>query len=215
MKETTRKKPLVRYIPTTRRRKWITKVTEPHGGLHKQEEFKKGVEMLEYCAHNFRNPRLFHICFIGADVPTYQLVMFRFRRTLTAEGVRFRFKAAVEHDSEKGLHYHVMIVLEAEVQTHRFIRASDESGELENESVLRKAVRHTWNECSLLDYHVSKPRSRHGLPFIQMNQTNQEFFDEAAEWLSYIYKADTKLASGTVYFSDRQENDCSSEPATL
>lgn len=206
MKGNTRKKNLVRYRPLKRGRKWVTKVTANLGGLHKQEEFKKGVEMLEYCAHEFRNPRLFHICFTGANVPTYQLVMFRFRRTLQAEGVRYRYKAAVEQDRQKGLHCHAMIVLEGEVQTKRFITAENESGKLEGESALRKAVRHTWSDCSTLDYHVCKPRSRLGLPFIQMNQTNQEFLDEAVEWLSYIYKAETKPQSGTIYFSDRQRN---------
>jgi hypothetical protein len=175
-------------------------------GLHDQEEFKKGVEMLEWCAHKFRNPRLFHICFTGADVPTYQLVMERFRKALKAEGVRYKYKAAVENDSDKGLHCHVMMVLEAKCQTARFITSRNESGKLEGESALRKAWRHTLAECSLLDYRVNAPQSRKGMTaFLQFNQSNQQFFDEAVEWASYIYKARSKPEAGTVYFSDRQD----------
>jgi hypothetical protein len=208
--EEVKSKQLVKYVPRKHGRKWITRTTQGggNGGLHKQEEFRKGVEMLEHCAHRFRNPRLFHVCFTGATVAVYRLAMRRFCRVLKAEKVKYRWKAAVEHDAQKGLHMHVMIVLGAgNQQTHRFITSSDESGKIENESALRKAVRHTWSECSLLDYRVNPPQSQRGVrrvAFIQFNQKNMEFFDEAAEWLSYIYKARSKPESGTVYFSDRQ-----------
>lgn len=33
-----------------------------------------------------------------------------------------------------------------------------------------------------------------------------EFFNEAVEWMSYTYKARSKPESGTVYFSDRQDD---------
>lgn len=198
---------LVTYTPKKQGKKWVTDVTLPHGGLHKQEEFKKGVEMLKHCAHNFRNPRLFHICFTGAHLYAYLLVMTRFCRVLKAEGVEYRYKAALEHDESKGVHYHVMIVLGTDEQTGRFITATDESGKFENESTLRKAARQTWGECGSLDYSVNRPKSQGGLPFIQFNQSNQGFFDEAVEWMSYIYKARSKPASGTVYFSDRQDDD--------
>jgi hypothetical protein len=198
---------LVTYVPKKQGRKWITDVTRPHGGLHKQEEFKKGVEMLEHCARNFRNPRLFHICFTGAYLYIYQLAMQRFCKVLKLEGIDYRYKAALEHDAAKGLHYHVMIVVGTNQQTRRFITADDETGKMECESALRKAVRHTWRECSHLDYSVNRPKSQGGLPFIQFNQSNQGFFDEAVEWMSYIYKARSKPDSGTVYFSDRQDDE--------
>jgi hypothetical protein len=209
--EETKTKKLVKYVPKLEGRKWITRTTQGNrnGGLHNQEEFRKGVEMLEFCAHKFRNPRLFHVCFTGATlengVSVYRLALRRFCRVLKAEGVKYRWKAAVEHDEDKGLHWHVMIVLDAgQRQTHRFITSSNESGKLENESALKKAVRHTLSECSLLDYRVNSPQSRRPLAFIQLNQSNVAFFEEAAEWLSYIYKARSKPDARTVYYSDRQ-----------
>lgn len=204
-KGSTTNKQLVKYIPKLQNRKWITRNTVNHGGLHKQEEFKKGIAMLEHCAHNFRNPRLFHICFTGADLDTYQKAMIRFCRALSAQEVEYRYKAALEYDSEKGLHFHVMIILGADQQTHRFITSSDETGKIENESILRKAVRDTWSECCTLAYRVNPPLSRRPLAFIQLNQTNQEFFEEAVEWMSYIYKTRSKPKEGMVYFSDKQE----------
>jgi hypothetical protein len=202
------KKSLVRYSPRKCGRRWVTRTTGGrNGGLHRQEEFRKGVRMMEHCAAHFRNPRLFHICFTGADVPVYQLVMRRFCRALQAEGVQYKYKAAVEEDADKGLHCHVMMVLGCEFQTHRFITSVDEAGKVENESTLRKAVRHTLDDCSLLDYRVNPPRFQKSLrrvAFIQFCQSNQRDFDEAVEWMSYIYKARSKPESGTVYFSDRQ-----------
>lgn len=196
---------LVKYVPLLQRRKWITQNTINNGGIHKQEEFRKGVEMLEYAAHHFRNPRLFHICFTGADIDIYQLVLIRFCRALKGAEVQYHYKAALEFDSKKGLHLHVMIVLGTEDQTPRYITSANETGKVENESMLRKAVRQTWNECCTLEYMVCPPKSRGGkVAFIQMNQTNMEFFNEAVEWMSYIYKARSKPESGQVYFSDRQ-----------
>lgn len=205
--EEVKTKKLVKYQPKLDGKKWITRTTQGggNGGLHNQEEFRKGVEMLEFCAHNFRNPRLFHVCFTDAPVAIYRLVVRRFCRGLKAEGVRYKWKAAIEWDAEKGLHMHLMIVLEGgSNQTHRFITSSDEYGKLENVSLLKKAVQHTQSECSFLDYRVNPPQSRRPLAFIQFNQSNMEFFDEAAEWLSYVYKARSKPESGPVYFSDRQ-----------
>jgi hypothetical protein len=198
-------KQLVMYTPILQNRRWITFNTVSQGGLHKQEEFRKGVEMIEYCAHTFRNPRLFHICFTGASLDIYQLVMTRFCRALRSQGVDYRFKAALELDNRKGLHYHVMIVLGTDQQTHRFITSSNEKEKVENESCLRKAVRHTWEECSFLEYRVNPPQSRKPLAFIQFNQSNMDFFNEAVEWMSYIYKARSKSEHGQVYFSDRQD----------
>jgi hypothetical protein len=200
-------KRLVRYSPKKHGRRWVTRTTAGrNGGLHRQEEFRKGVRMLEHCARHFRNPRLFHICFTGAGVPVYQSVMQRFCRVLKAEGVAYKWKGAVEEDAEKGLHCHVMIVLGCEYQTHRFITSVDEAEKIEGESALRKAWRHTLADCSLLKYRVNPPQCRKGqkVAFIQFNQSNQEFFDEAVEWMSYAYKARSKPEAGTVYFSDKQ-----------
>ena len=196
-------KKLVRYIPKRNGRKWVTDVTntERNGGLYDQEEFRKAVEMMEAAAHYFRNPRLFHICFTGADLRIYKLVMKRLGRGLEAEGVDYCYKAALEVDSKKGEHFHVMLVLGTHEQTYRFITHKDETYKIENESLLRKVVRHTWRDCADLAYSVNRPISQDGLPFIQFNQSNMELFNEAVNWVSYIYKANTKPEGRRVFFS--------------
>jgi hypothetical protein len=206
MEESRPTRRLVEYVPLTRGRRWITITTQGYNrGIHKQEEFKKGVAMLEHCAHTFRNPRLFHICFTRGSRYIYRLVMIRFCRALKAEGIQYAYKAAIEIDEEKGMHMHVMIVLGSNSQTPRFITSANESWKVEGESALRKAVRHTWSECGTLRYRVNPPKSQAPLAFIQFNQTNQGLFDEAVEWMSYIYKARSKPDSGRIYYSDRQE----------
>lgn len=200
-------KELVRYIPILKGRKWITRTTDTprNGGLYSQEKFKKATKMMEVAAHTFRNPRLHHICFTGAAVlEHYQLVVKRFCRALEAEGVQHCYKAALEHDSKKGLHFHLMIVLGTGEDTNRFITGKNEAGKIENESLLRKAVRHTWDECATLQYRVCSPHSQK-VPYIQFSQSNQAKFTNAVEWLSYIYKKNTKPVGRRVIFSSQRE----------
>lgn len=197
----------MRYIPILKGRKWITRTTDTprNGGLYSQEKFKKATKMMEVAAHTFRNPRLHHICFTGAAVlEHYQLVVKRFCRALEAEGIQHCYKGALEESTDKGLHFHLMIVLGTGDETDRFITGKNEAGKIENESLLRKAVRHTWNECATLQYQVCWPHSR-TVPYIQFNQSNKAFFENAVEWMSYIFKKNTKPAGRRVIFSSKKD----------
>lgn len=211
--------PLVTYKPKKKRGKWITDVTSgrDNGGIHKQGEFKKAVEMLTYCAHRLPNPRLFHVCLTGGSVSVYQLVVKRLCRALKSQDVATRYKAGIEHDQTKGEHCHLFIVLSsADQQTARFITAMDESKKrMVNDSTLLKVIQHTLTECPTLRYRVVAPQhpncnpSADGSPpkpvaFLQFNQTNQAFFDNAVEWLSYAYKARSKEGIAACYLSDKQ-----------
>lgn len=210
--------PLVIYTPKKIGRKWITDVTSgrDNGGLYRQGEFKKAVEMLTTCAHTLPNPRLFHVCLIGGNVDAYQLVIKRLCRALKAQDVTTRYRAAIEHDQTKDEHCHLFIVLSSsDQQTARFITASDESKKkMANDSTLLKVIKHTLTECPTLKYRVMTPErpncnpSPDGSPsrrvaFLQFNQTNQPFFDNVVEWMSYAYKARSK-EGGACYLSDKQ-----------
>lgn len=196
---------LVKYVPMMDGKAWITPNTVKHGGLCDQEEFKKAVEMLEEAAHTFRNPRLFHICFTGADDTIYSRVRNRLCRLLKENDVDVCWKAALESDSDKGTHYHLMIVLGTSKQTYPYIRTGKESSGDENESLLHKAVRETWDECATLNYRVNPTRT--GAAFIQFNQTNMVKFNDAVDWFSYIYKKRSKGAGKgkSTFFSSRKK----------
>lgn len=211
--------PLVTYTPKKKRGKWITDVTSgrDNGGIHRQEEFKKAVQMLTTCAHTLPNARLFHVCLTGGNTPVYQLIIKRLCRALKSQDVVTKYKACIEHDQTKGEHCHLFIVLSSvDQQTARFITATDESKKrMVNDSTLLKVIHHTLTECPTLRYRVMAPQhpncnpSADGSPpkrvaFLQFNQTNQAFFDNAVEWLSYAYKVRSKAGIAACYLSDKQ-----------
>ena len=212
-------KPLVTYTPKKKGGKWITDVTSgrDNGGIHRQGEFKKAVQMLTHCAHNLPNARLFHVCLTGGDVAAYQLVIKRLCRALKAQDVTTRYRAGIEHDATKGEHCHLFIVLSShDQQTARFITATDESKKrMLNDSTLLKVIQHTRTECPTLKHRVMVPKhpnrnpSPDGAPskpvaFLQFNRTNQAFFDNVVEWVSYAYKRRSKEGIAACYLSDKQ-----------
>jgi tRNA/tmRNA/rRNA uracil-C5-methylase (TrmA/RlmC/RlmD family) len=217
--QTDQTKPLVTYTPKKKGRKWATDVTSGggNGGLYRQGEFKKAVEMMTTCAHTLPNARLFHVCLTGGCVAAYQLVIKRLCRALKAHDVVTRYRAGIEHDQTKGEHCHLFIVLSSpDQQTARFITAADESKKrMANDSTLLKVIQHTRTECPTLKHRVMVPKhpncnpSPDGSPpkpvaFLQFNQTNQAFFDNAVEWLSYAYKRRSKEGIAACYLSDKQ-----------
>ena len=217
--QTDQTKPLVTYTPKKRGGRWITDVTSGNGngGIHRQEEFKKAVEMLTHCAHNLPNARLFHVCLTGGDVVAYQLVIKRLCRALKGQDVTTRYRAGIENDQTKALHCHLFIVLSStDKQTARFITASDESQKkMANDSTLLKVIKHTLTECPTLRHSVMTPKhpnrntSPDGAPpkrvaFLQFNQTNQAFFDNVVEWVSYAYKVRSKEGIAACYLSDKK-----------
>lgn len=217
-KETDQTKPLVTYTPKKTGNRWITDVTRNNGGLHRQEEFKKAVEMLTHCAHTLPNPRMFHVCFTGGDRLVYQLVIKRLQKALKLQGITSRYRAGIENDQTKALHCHLFIVLSSkDQQTARHITTTDSSkrGGMASDSTLLKAIKHTRTECPTLAYSVMMPRnpnrnaSTDGEPvkkvaFLQFNQTNQAFFDNVVEWMSYAYKVRSKEGIAACYLSDKQ-----------
>ena len=219
-KQTDQTKPLVTYTPKKIGNRWITDVTSGNGngGIHRQEEFKKAVEMLTTCAHHLPNPRMFHVCLNGGDRAVYQLVIKRLQKALKLQGVISRYKAGIENDQTKGLHCHLFIVLSSpNKQTARHITTTDSSkrGGMANDSTLLKAIKHTRTECPALAYSVMMPKrpncnpSPDGSPpkrvsFLQFNQTNQAFFDNVVEWMSYAYKVRSKEGIDDCYLSDKQ-----------
>ncbi|WP_349279701.1 hypothetical protein [Polaromonas hydrogenivorans] len=194
-----------RYTPRIKNKKWSTIVCDGNNnqGIHDLRQFKKLIAMLERAAHEWRNARLFHIILTGATRDIYQQVLTKFCRQLRAAGAQCDFKAAIEHDSKKGLHQHVMFVLSTDKRPSRYITAADETGVVEA-SLLRQVVREVQAECNTLACRVQPPTSR-TVAYIELNQTNNEFLNEAVEWASYILKARSKLpaSEGRCYTSSR------------
>jgi hypothetical protein len=186
----------LKYKPmTSNKGKWLTVLTSKHGGLHNQKKFKEAVAMIEYASEHFRRPNLCHICFTHANHSTYQAVVKRFCRSLANLGIRYCYKAALENDNVKGEHLHLMLIVE-----HKRKRLH---GLINNQpsSLLGSAVGF-FQDSSLIRYRVCQSRYS-GDTFLHITKTMYEPFNEAIEWLSYIYKVRSKQNGGMTYFSSR------------
>lgn len=197
----------MKYIPrTSSKGKWFTELTVKHGGIHNQKKFKEAVTMIEYASEHFRRPNLCHICFTNAGLKTYLAVVKRICRSLSNFGIRYRYKAAVENDSVKGEHFHLMLVVE-----HKNKRLH---GLINNQptSMLGCAVGF-FQDSSPVRYRVCQSRYS-GDTFLHITKTMYEPFNEAIEWLSYIYKVRSKQNSGVTYFSSRTKQSNVRSPQT-
>lgn len=197
-------KVLVTYTPTKLNNKWTTRVCSGNGnlGLHNQEEFKKAIKMLLVAAHTWRNPRLYHIVLTHSTLPIYQKVLNTITDKLRSAGVLVEYKASLEiQNDSKGTHKHVMMVVSTgDKRPSKYITACNEVGK-EDPSLLRQAVRKVQADNSDLRVSVRSPASSTQC-FLQLNQTNQDMFNEAVEWCSYIYKVRSK-PTGPCYYSSR------------
>lgn len=195
---------LVSYTPTKLNQRWTTRVCSGNGnlGIHHQERFKEAVNMLLMAAHNWRNPRLYHIVLTHSTLPTYQKVLNSITDKLRGAEVLVEYKASLETQNDsKGTHMHVMMVVSTgDKRPSRYITACNEVGK-EDPSLLRQAVRKAQADNPDLRVRVQSPASSTQC-FLQLNQTNQDMFNEAVEWCSYIYKARSKPA-GACYYSSR------------
>jgi len=198
-------KELVQYVPQIKNKRWFTTVCDggDNEGIDDQEKFKSAVAMLEYAAHHWRNPRLYHIIQTGATPATYQAVLNKFCQKLRRAGGQCEWKSCIEFDIDKGLHSHAMIVIETPgTLPSRYITTRNESGK-EEVSMLRHVVRGVQIDCQDLKVRVQAPASQRLAGCIQFNQTNQELLNEAVEWCSYIFKKRSKPTSGECYKSSR------------
>lgn len=195
---------LVQYKPTVHNMKWVTAVCSGNNnkGIDDQERFKKAVAMLEHAAHNWRNPRLFHLVMTGADRSAYQQLLTRLCRKVRSTGAQCDYKYAIELDNDKGLHCHVMFVLSSPRRPQHFFTIADESG-VTDASLLRRVVREVQADHPDLKASVQRPQSQpKPLYYIEFNQTNNELLNEACEWCSYIFKSRSK-PKGQCYGSSR------------
>lgn len=196
-------KALARYVPQLRGLKWWTRVTDGrNGGLDSQERFKQAVEMLEHAAHNWRNPRLYHLCLKGASPAHYSALLAEFCRMVRRDGGKVAYKASIEHDSLKQTHMHAFVVTDSgNRMPSRYITAKDEDG-VAKPSMLRRALRLAQVDSQALEVTVCPPATQFAV-FIQFNQTNNSLLDEACEWCSYAFKARSKVKGGTCYSGSR------------
>lgn len=190
----------MRYKPSyTSKGKIFTELTNNHGGIHDPRQFKQAIKMIETALAEWDRPRLSHICLTGADVKTYIAALNRFKRKLTSAGVTYAYKAALEEDSQKGLHLHIMLLIDhkrAGKHTNPYGLISDNVKSPLCSSMDR--FHEEGLEFNICTSRYSKDR------FLPILKKDYESLNQAVEWCSYIYKQRSKEGlQGRIYYSSR------------
>ena len=190
----------MRYKPSyTSKGKIFTELANKHGGIHDSRQFKQAIKMIETALAEWDRPLLTHICLTDADVKTYKAALNRFKRKLTTAGVTYAYKAALEEDSEKGLHLHIMLLIDhkrAGKSTNPYGLISDNV-----KSPLRSSMDY-FSESGLKFKICTSQYS--GDRFLPILKKDYESLNQAIEWCSYIYKQRSKEGlQERIYYSSR------------
>lgn len=191
-----------------------------NGGMHRQKAYRRIKAMLD--GHGFVSPRLYHFVLMdGDEVVGPQDNPERFRRVLKAlcrelthQGIRYRWRAAVELDEEKGLHLHTFMLVENTV-------ANPDSFITPNRNTTRKGIKRNGIEgkprrtladiadAHLISFHIAAPKA----PIHKTQNGEQKNYAtigseakkaDCQHWLSYLAKARSKPAHiRSIYFSSR------------
>lgn len=188
----------MRYVPTKEGNRWVTRTCSGNGnmGIDDQSQFKSAVEMLED-ASTWNNSMLNHIVLTGATDTTYKRFIERLSDRIRSPA-RKHWKSAIEVDTHKGFHCHLMLLLSSD-HHERLL------GEADN-STINRIKREIQATVPTFDVMRVQPK-RHDMPYIPIDDST---FDDAAEWLSYIFKARSKAPGGNCYGSSRSRRVCPS-----
>lgn len=188
----------MKYKPIQIGKRWTTALCESNGngGIHDQTQLKSAIKMLEDAVATWDSPKLMHLILTGASVSTYNLFIDSMKRALP--GVK-AYKSAVEKDTRKSQHVHLMLVTDAATPISLFDLDNDSSAI----SRIVTKLRRTEPE---FDVTVAQPRKYAATPYIPLDAAT---LHDAVDWFSYALKARSKPPAGVgircdVYGSSRR-----------
>lgn len=169
--------------------------------MHSQKAWRK-IRGL-FVDYGFKDARLYHLVLKGKEdnqfksAAPYQKALKAICRKLTLESINYRWRACLEEDEEKGLHFHVFILVEAKyfnpcsvINTTKtaFLTTLLTTHQMKFYLAPPQAAMHRNHEGKQLNYAtLAGPK-----------------LDDCIERLSYLVKARSKpLHVRTIYFSSR------------
>jgi hypothetical protein len=185
-----------------------TRVTDANEGMHSPKEFKKAKEMIENC--RYKSPRLYHLSFKGSEqVQPYQAATKALCENLRRHGMPCQWRACIEAEEDKGLHWHVYILVEAKVSNPDHV-------------INRK--RHEWLTTMVtklgLEFDLNPPRNRihwgaDGQPnnFATLPKSKPEKIADCIEWISYLYKERSKFDRRQIYYASKPSREKLAAPS--
>lgn len=188
-----------------------------NGGMHRQKAYRRIKSMLD--GHGFTSPRLYHVVMTEGNVTAPSAAPFlsalkTLCREFRSQGIRYRWRAALERDDEKGLHLHTFILLENEkANPCAIITSNRKTGARfkQPDRTLGKPVRTLGDimDAQMLAFNIAKPRNQihrtaSGSRPNYASLGSPEKKADCMEWLSYLVKARSKPDDiRGIYFSSR------------
>lgn len=180
-------------------RKIRTKVTDANEGMHSAREFQKAKEMLE--ANRYSEGRLYHISFKGSEqVRDYQGAMKALCSELRRHGSPCQWRACIEAEEDKGLHWHAFLLVEAKFFNPDHLINQKSMGWL----TIMLAKRGLELDLNRPRDPIHRKADGGQNNFATLPKSRPDKLANCIEWISYLYKARSKFVHRPIYFSSRQ-----------
>jgi REP element-mobilizing transposase RayT len=176
-----------------------TVITLANGGMDSQVNYRKCKDMIRN--NDYQMPRLYHLVFTGSSNPQVYLESLNaICEELRRNNIACKWKSAFEVDEAKGLHRHVMLLVESKYAKADYHIRYAEDGWL---TLLLKEYG--------LKFHISQPKNRihrtklgKAQNYAYITKTGPKL-EDALIWCSYLYKVRSKDKSmKTIYHSSRE-----------
>lgn len=174
--------------------KYQTLITECNEGNHAPQHTRKAWGWIEECSMEYKSPRLYHLCFTGAEYQAHKSMLKDVAQRLRRKRIRCSWRAAREVDESRGDHLHVFMCCEASLNNPCHILNRKEKGWLA-----------TYGRKRGIIVFINPPQDpmHSGENYMSLPPSKQEKIEDAKVWISYIYKGRSKPASGEVYSASR------------
>jgi hypothetical protein len=184
-----------------------TPVLDRNGGMHRQKQFRRIKAMLT--GHGYKQPRLYHLVLVDQTETIDQQGAARFLKALKVlclelrkNDIPTRWRACLERDDKKGMHFHVYVLVDA-VKKNPCSIINKKTGK---EGWLRNML-----EKQVLGFHLSPPKSNmHRVGGTVQGRRNNyaslagDKLADCIQWISYLAKARSKPDDiRGIYFSSR------------
>jgi hypothetical protein len=184
-----------------------TPVLDRNGGMHRQKQFRRIKAMLT--GHGYKQPRLYHLVLVDDTETAERQGAARFLKALKVlclelrqNGIPTRWRACLERDDKKGIHFHVFVLVDATNKNPCGIinKKTGKEGWLRN-MLERRALR----------FHLSPPKAdMHRVGGTAEGKRKNyasiagDKLGDCIEWISYLAKARSKPDDiSHIYFSSR------------
>ena len=185
-------------------RKLTTAITErgDNGGMHCTTAYRSVTAMLD--GHRYARPRLYHLVLLddvqSRDASRFLTALKALCRKMRGAGIATRWRACLERDGDKGLHFHVFVLVDATVANPcKYINSTPT--EYLSSMLRRRAMK----------FHLSQPKApMHRVGGVATGKRKNyaslagDKMADCLEWVSYLVKARSKPDDVRgIYFSSR------------